>query len=193
MILTLAVAFVFWRHRHTPIIKAAGRELSAVLLAAIFLSFGKTFIVTAKPTTTVCGLTRFSLGLTHTISFAAIAVKTNRFVKNRFTLFKAVLGGKFDCFILIALLYDLWALCGSKSLEVKCPQSLEVTIDEWSRVARIFGQRSGASVAACPRAKYISPASQLAITAALTSIAVIINSFWLMYKKPRTTHMTIEW
>jgi membrane-associated phospholipid phosphatase len=81
MILTLAVAFVFWRHRHTPIIKAAGRELSAVLLAAIFLSCCKTFIITAKPTPAICGLTRFSLGLTHTISFAAIAVKTNRFVK----------------------------------------------------------------------------------------------------------------
>ena len=72
------MACVFWRHRHTPVIKAAGRELSAVLLVAIFLSFAKTFVILSKPTEATCAANRFSLGLTPTLSFAAIAVKTNR-------------------------------------------------------------------------------------------------------------------
>lgn len=137
ILLSLLVAFVFWRHRHTPVIKASGRELSAILLMATLFSFAMTFVLASQPSYRICALTRFSLGLTHTLSFAAIAVKTNR-------------------------------------------------------VARIFGQKMGASAATCPRAKYISPRSQVTITAALTLIEVLINVSWLLYRPPHTTHISPE-
>lgn len=134
ILLTLAVACVFWRHRHTPVIKAAGRELSAVLLVAIFLSFAKTFVILSKPTEATCAANRFSLGLTPTLSFAAIAVKTNR-------------------------------------------------------IARIFGQKAGGASGACPRARYTSPASQLAITCLLTLVEIVINTSWLLYQPAKTSHV----
>lgn len=61
--------------------------------------------------------------------------------------------------------------------------------DRVNRVARIFGKKTGAVALTCPRAKYISPRSQLAITGALTLIEVIVNASWLIYEKPRTTHI----
>ncbi|XP_046635504.1 metabotropic glutamate receptor 2-like isoform X2 [Daphnia pulicaria] len=135
ILLTLAVAFIFWRHRQTPVIKASGRELSAILLLATLCSFAMTFLIASRPTGFKCGVTRFSLGLTHTVAFAAIAVKTNR-------------------------------------------------------VARIFGtKKTGSTSLTCPRAKYISPRSQLAITGALTLIEVFVNASWLIYQSPRTTHI----
>ena len=78
--LTLAVAFIFWRHRQTPVIKASGRELSGILLLATLCSFAMTFLIASRPSVVKCAVTRFSLGLTHTVAFAAIAVKTNRWV-----------------------------------------------------------------------------------------------------------------
>ena len=96
ILLTLAVAVVFWRHRDTPVIKASGRELSAVLWFAIMLSFCKTFLITAKPTVSTCAMARFSLGLTHTISFAAIAVKTNRSVQFSSVQFSSLSSQVFD-------------------------------------------------------------------------------------------------
>ena len=77
--MTLAVSYVFFRHRSTPVIKASGRELSAILLVATLCSFAMTFLIASRPSPTKCGITRFMLGLTHTLAFAAIAVKTNRY------------------------------------------------------------------------------------------------------------------
>lgn len=58
------------------------------------------------------------------------------------------------------------------------------------RVARIFGtKKTGSTSLTCPRAKYISPRSQLAITGALTLIEVFVNASWLIYQPPRTTHI----
>lgn len=83
ILLTLAVAFIFWRHRQTPVIKASGRELSGILLLATLCSFAMTFLIASRPSGVKCAVTRFSLGLTHTVAFAAIAVKTNRYINYR--------------------------------------------------------------------------------------------------------------
>ena len=66
---------------------------------------------------------------------------------------------------------------------------MPVFVFNFIRVARIFGRTTGkASAAACPRAKYISPKSQLAITGALSLIEVIVNAGWLIHAPPTTTH-----
>ncbi|XP_054165125.1 metabotropic glutamate receptor 3-like, partial [Oppia nitens] len=78
MTITAFIILVFWLYSSTPIIKAAGRELSYLLLAGILLSFSMTFVIVSKPSAWTCGLTRFFLGFCYTICYSAIVTKTNR-------------------------------------------------------------------------------------------------------------------
>jgi hypothetical protein len=78
MTITAFIILVFWIYSSTPIIKAAGRELSYLLLSGIFLSFSMTFVIVAKPTPWTCGLTRFFLGFCYTVCYSAVVTKTNR-------------------------------------------------------------------------------------------------------------------
>ncbi|GAB6031368.1 hypothetical protein CHUAL_009152 [Chamberlinius hualienensis] len=81
LIVTAGVGIVFWVYSDTPIVKAAGRELSFILLNGIFMSYGLTFIIVAKPSTFVCGATRFCLGFCYTLCYSAIVTKTNRIAR----------------------------------------------------------------------------------------------------------------
>ncbi|CAG2109518.1 unnamed protein product, partial [Medioppia subpectinata] len=67
MTVTAFITLVFWIYSGTPIIKAAGRELSYLLLSGIFMSFCMTFVIVAKPTPWTCGITRFFLGFCYTV------------------------------------------------------------------------------------------------------------------------------
>ncbi|KAK7015134.1 hypothetical protein SK128_026155 [Halocaridina rubra] len=75
---TVLVAVIFWVHLETPVIKAASRELSYILLAGIMLSFVMTFVIVSPPSRFTCGITRFFLGFSYTVCYAAILTKTNR-------------------------------------------------------------------------------------------------------------------
>lgn len=81
ILITVFVGMVFWTYNSTPIVKAAGRELSYVLLFGIFLSFCATFIIVAKPTMHTCGIMRFLLGFCPTLCYSAIVTKTNRIAR----------------------------------------------------------------------------------------------------------------
>ncbi|XP_022250368.1 metabotropic glutamate receptor 3-like [Limulus polyphemus] len=81
ILLSVFMALVFWAYGDTPIIKAAGRELSYLLLFGIFLSYTMTFVIVAKPTPWTCGLTRFFLGFCYTLCYASIVTKTNRIAR----------------------------------------------------------------------------------------------------------------
>ncbi|XP_052132306.1 metabotropic glutamate receptor 6-like [Frankliniella occidentalis] len=81
LVATVLVSAVFWTHRNTPVIKAAGRELSALLLVAELASYLVTFVMVAPPTNATCGLTRFALGFCFTLSYAAVLTKTNRIAR----------------------------------------------------------------------------------------------------------------
>lgn len=72
------VALVFRAYSHTPVVKASGRELSALLLLGILLSFALTPVIVAKPSPWSCALTRFFLGFCYTICYAALLCKTIR-------------------------------------------------------------------------------------------------------------------
>ncbi|XP_076318427.1 metabotropic glutamate receptor 3-like isoform X1 [Tachypleus tridentatus] len=78
---TIFTSLVFWANGDTPIIKAAGRELSYLLLFGIFLSYCMTFVIVTKPTPLSCGLTRFFLGFCYTLCYASIVTKTNRIAR----------------------------------------------------------------------------------------------------------------
>lgn len=58
MLVTLFVVGVFLRHNDTPVVKAAGRELSYVLLTGILLCYLVTFALVLRPTDIVCGIQR---------------------------------------------------------------------------------------------------------------------------------------
>ncbi|XP_060679376.1 metabotropic glutamate receptor 6-like isoform X3 [Hemiscyllium ocellatum] len=125
---TGATALVFARHRHTPIVRASGRELSGVLLCGIFLSHATAFLMVAEPGAAVCALRRLLLGLGTAITYSALLTKTNR-------------------------------------------------------IYRIF-ERGKRSVTP-PR--FISPASQLVITAALVSVQLLGVAVWLGVRPPHAT------
>lgn len=78
VILTSIVAGIFYWQRETPIIMASGKELSFVLLLGILMSYVSTFTFVAKANPLSCSATRCMLGLSYTVVYAAILVKTNR-------------------------------------------------------------------------------------------------------------------
>jgi metabotropic X receptor len=58
VVVTMLVVAVFVKHNHTPIVKAAGREVSYVLLSGILLCYLITFVLVLKPTDIVCAIQR---------------------------------------------------------------------------------------------------------------------------------------
>uniref|UniRef100_A0A1I8FX21 G_PROTEIN_RECEP_F3_4 domain-containing protein n=1 Tax=Macrostomum lignano TaxID=282301 RepID=A0A1I8FX21_9PLAT len=78
---TGAFGLVFLSKRDTPLIKASGRETSAVLLVGIFLSYLCPYLMLLKPHLVVCALTRLAPGLCFTVCYAAILAKTNRIAR----------------------------------------------------------------------------------------------------------------
>uniref|UniRef100_A0A8D8Q587 Metabotropic glutamate receptor 8 n=1 Tax=Cacopsylla melanoneura TaxID=428564 RepID=A0A8D8Q587_9HEMI len=78
IITTAFIGLVFIRHNDTPVVKAAGRELSYVLLTGILLCYLVTFVLVMKPSDIVCGIQRFGTGFCFTVVYAALLTKTNR-------------------------------------------------------------------------------------------------------------------
>ena len=78
MVVTILVGVVFYKYKDTPVIMAAGKELSYVLLIGIFFSYLSTFLFVGYPSGFTCGASRLLLGLCYTLCYAAILVKTNR-------------------------------------------------------------------------------------------------------------------
>ena len=78
IILTLLVISVFLENDSTPVVRASGRELTYVLLIGLFLCFSATFLLLLRPSTFVCGVQRFSIGLCFSVVYSALLVKTNR-------------------------------------------------------------------------------------------------------------------
>lgn len=58
ILITTFIGLVFIRHNNTPVVKAAGRELSYVLLTGILMCYLVTFVLVMKPSDIVCGVQR---------------------------------------------------------------------------------------------------------------------------------------
>lgn len=78
IVLTCLTGVLFYRYRETPIINASGKELSFILIFGILLSYFSVFSLTAYPSAVSCGVSRFMVGLSFTICYSSILVKTNR-------------------------------------------------------------------------------------------------------------------
>lgn len=81
MIVCFLMGVIFYKYRHTPVVKASGTELSFVLLAGVALSYAATFAFVAEPRPVACGFTRFLFGISYTVCYAAILIKTNRIAR----------------------------------------------------------------------------------------------------------------
>lgn len=78
LVVTAGVVILFILHRETPVVKAAGRELSFMLLTGCLVCYSGVFILLIKPSTTACLFQRFVVGAGFAIIYSSLLVKTNR-------------------------------------------------------------------------------------------------------------------
>lgn len=81
LVLTLATAIVFIRHNNTPVVKSSTRELSYMILFAMFLCYLDTFLLVAKPQRLTCLATRILPGFAFAMMYGALVTKTNRIAR----------------------------------------------------------------------------------------------------------------
>ena len=76
--LTTVVIGIFVHHNKRPIVKASGRELSYLMLLGIDMCFAAAIIFLCPPSKLVCGVQRFIAGLSLSLCYASLLLKTNR-------------------------------------------------------------------------------------------------------------------
>eukprot|EP00794_Sanderia_malayensis_P004563 gene4563-5160_t len=84
-ILTTVVVVLFVKHRNSKIVKSSSRELSSFILFGLYLCFTSTFVFFIQPSIVLCGLRRFIFGMSLTVCYTALMLKTNRIYR----IFKA--------------------------------------------------------------------------------------------------------
>ena len=78
IILTVTVIIVFLKYNDTPVVRASGRELSYVLLFGLLFCYLVTFLFVIRPTTIICAIEQFSIGVCFSVVYGALFIKTNR-------------------------------------------------------------------------------------------------------------------
>ena len=90
---------IFYRYRNTPLVMAANRELSSILLITTALSFSVSILTLAKPTNITCGL-GVSLRSTVLVTFIAILILKTMKILSAFRI--NVIAERFKRYILAA-------------------------------------------------------------------------------------------
>ena len=75
---TIFVAVMFAVFRKNKVIKATNRELSAILLAGIFMCYILPFFFIMKPSPILCGVRSFLIGSCFAVSYSALLARSNR-------------------------------------------------------------------------------------------------------------------
>ena len=85
IISTLATMVFFVKKRHHRVIKAAGRELCAILFIGVVTCYVAVLVHFMKPTYRICGVRRFTDSVSMTMCYAPVLLRTNRIYR----IFKA--------------------------------------------------------------------------------------------------------
>lgn len=80
-LLTFYVVVLFYQKRHTPIVKASGKELCFIMLGGIHLCYLMTFPIIIRPHLITCVVQRLGIGLAFSMMYAALLTKTNRIAR----------------------------------------------------------------------------------------------------------------
>ena len=78
IIATSFVISLFVVYNSTPVVMAAGRELSYMLLAGCLFCYFMTFVLIAPPSAVMCAVQRFGVGFGFSIIYSSLLIKTNR-------------------------------------------------------------------------------------------------------------------
>ena len=78
IIATSFVISLFVVYNSTPVVMAAGRELSYMLLAGCLFCYFMTFVLIAPPSELMCAIQRFGVGFGFSIIYSSLLIKTNR-------------------------------------------------------------------------------------------------------------------
>ncbi len=78
LLASTCVAIMFAVLHKEKVIKASSRELSAIILAGIFLCYILPFLFVARPSPALCAIRRFAVGFCFAISYSALLVRSNR-------------------------------------------------------------------------------------------------------------------
>lgn len=104
-------SFVLYKHRETPLVKAANRELSSILMVTITLSFSVSILSLAKPTDVTCSLVH-SWRSTVLVTFISILILKTMKILSAFRINviaesfkKFILSTKSQTFLVLALIF----------------------------------------------------------------------------------------
>ena len=64
-----------------PIVMAAGRELSYMILTGCLLCYATTYAIIARNSPFTCGIQRFTIGYSFAMIYSALLTKTNRIAR----------------------------------------------------------------------------------------------------------------
>jgi len=78
MFSTLLTAILFIKYRDHAVVKASGKELSAVILVGIILCYIAVFSVLLRPSSVTCTVCRYLGSVCYTMCYAPLFMKTNR-------------------------------------------------------------------------------------------------------------------
>lgn len=77
-IISTVILAAFLKNNNTPVVKAAGRELTYIILLGTYICHFMVFILFLSPSPLLCGIQEFFIGLSFSIVYGAILIKTNR-------------------------------------------------------------------------------------------------------------------
>ena len=77
LVTTSGIALLFFVKRNTVIVRRSSQGLSAVLLSGLFLCYIIPMFYISRPSTIICGIQQFTLGIGFNICYSAILIKTN--------------------------------------------------------------------------------------------------------------------
>lgn len=79
--LTVLVFIIFCNFKDTPVVKSSTRELCYIIMIGMILSHVSVFAILANPTVPICIVTRTLPGISFSMIYASLLIKTNRIAR----------------------------------------------------------------------------------------------------------------